>query len=244
MAVRIMTPYFWLNQDQGFPSIDPSTGNLDTFSPRSVWTRNWTFIGERSRDVRANHGGLIRRHGAAGAVLLKNYNGTLPLKAPKNVAVFGNDAGEPTLSSVLNQVIFEHGTLAAGGGSGTGQHTYLVRPLQALQARAKQDDGIVQYWLNNTVIAASNISTLLISRGQPDVCIVMLKTWAREGEDRAHHDVDWNGNDVLEMLRPTAATPLLSHTHRAWTLYLGPTTPMSLRSLPLIFPARRVVTAW
>ena len=198
MVIRIMTPYFYLGQDQNYPSIDPSTANLNTFSPPQTWTRNFTLTGERSRDVRGNHAELIRRHGAAGAVLLKNTNGALPLKAPRNIAVFGNDAGEPTQSSVLNQVNFEYGNLAAGGGSGTGQFTYLVTPLQALQSRAKEDGGLVQYWLNNTLIATSDISTLLIPRAQPDVCIVMLKTWAQEGEDRAHLSVDWDGNGVVE----------------------------------------------
>jgi beta-glucosidase len=198
MVIRIMTPYFWLSQDRNYPSIDPSTADLNTFSPRRTWTRNFTLTGERSRDVRSNHAELIRRHGAAGAVLLKNENGALPLKAPKNIAVFGNDAGEPTQSSVLNQINYEYGTLLAGGGSGTGQFTYLVTPLQALQSRAKEDGGLVHYWLNNTLIAAGDIRTLLIPRGQPDVCIVMLKTWAEEADDRAHLSVDWDGNGVVE----------------------------------------------
>jgi beta-glucosidase len=197
MVIRIMTPYYWLGQDKDFPSVDKSSGDLNTFSPKSTWTRNFTFTGESSRDVRGNHGELIRRHGAAGTVLLKNVNGALPLKAPKNMAVFGNDAGSPVESSVLNQQNFEFGTLSAGGGSGTGQYTYLVTPLQALQARVGKD-GLVQYWLNNTLIAGADIRKLLIPRTMPDVCIVMLKTWAAEGEDRGHLSVDWNGNGVVE----------------------------------------------
>jgi beta-glucosidase len=198
MVIRIMTPYYWLGQDKDFPSVDSSSADLNTFSPRKSWTRNFTFTGTSSRDVRGNHGELIRRHGAAGAVLLKNTNGALPLKAPKNMAIFGNDAGAPTQSSVLNQKDYEYGTLPAGGGSGTGQFTYLVTPLQALQGRVKADGGITQYWLNNTLIAASDIRTLIIPRTMPDVCIVMLKTWAAEGEDRAHLSVDWNGDGVVE----------------------------------------------
>jgi beta-glucosidase len=197
MVIRIMTPYYWLGQDKNFPSVDKSSGDLNTFSPKSTWTRNFTFTGESSRDVRGNHGELIRRHGAAGTVLLKNVNGALPLKAPKNMAVFGNDAGSPVESSVLNQQNFEFGTLSAGGGSGTGQYTYLVTPLQALQARVGKN-GLVQYWLNNTLIAGADIRTLLIPRTMPDVCIVMLKTWAAEAEDRGHLSVDWNGNGVVE----------------------------------------------
>lgn len=197
MVIRIMTPYFQLGQDQGFPTTDPSTGDLNTFSPRNTWTREFNLTGERSRDVRGNHGELIRRHGAAGSVLLKN-TGALPLKAPRNIAVFGNDASDPTQSSVLNQQNFEYGTLSAGGGSGTGQFSYLVTPLRAIQNRAAQEGGLVQYWLNNTLIANSNVSTLVIPRGIPDVCLVMLKTWAEEGADRAHLSSDWDGDGVVE----------------------------------------------
>lgn len=45
-------------------------------------------------DVRDDHADLIRELGAAGIVLLKNTKNTLPLKAPKNIGVFGNDAGD------------------------------------------------------------------------------------------------------------------------------------------------------
>lgn len=197
MVIRIMTPYFQLGQDQNFPTTDPSSADLNTFSPRLKWTREFNLTGERSRDVRGNHAELIRRHGAAGSVLLKN-TGVLPLKAPKNIAVFGNDASDPTQSSIINQADYEYGTLAAGGGSGTGQFTYLVTPLRAIQDRAAQDGGLVQYWLNNTLIANSNVSNLLIPRGVPDVCLVMLKTWAEEANDRAHLASDWDGDGVVK----------------------------------------------
>jgi beta-glucosidase len=198
MVIRIMTPYFQLGQDKDFPSIDPSGADLNTFSPRSSWTREYNLTGEVSRDVRGNHGELIRKHGAAGSVLLKNVDRALPLKAPRNIAVFGNDASDPTKSSVLNQQNYEYGSIFAGGGSGTGQFTYMVTPLRAIQQRAAQDDGIVQFFLNNTLIASSNVSTMLIPRAQPDVCIVMLKTWAEEGADRASLSSDWDGDAVVE----------------------------------------------
>lgn len=198
MVIRIMTPYFQLGQDQDFPSVDPSTADLNPFSPRSTWTREFNLTGEVSRDVRGNHAEIIRRHGAAGSVLLKNVNGALPLKSPKNVAVFGNDASDPTKSSVLNQGDYEYGTIVAGGGSGTGQLSYLVTPLRAIQDRVWKDGGIVQYWLNNTLIAESDIGGLLIPRKQPEVCLVMLKVWAEEAADRAKLSADWNGDGVVE----------------------------------------------
>jgi beta-glucosidase len=116
MVLRIMAPYFQLGQDEDFPSVDPSTADMNTFSPRDTWTREFNLTGEVSRDVRGNHGELIRRHGAAGSVLLKNENSALPLRSPRNIAVFGNGAGEPVRSSVLNQQNYEFGALFAGGG--------------------------------------------------------------------------------------------------------------------------------
>lgn len=196
MVLRILTPYFLLGQDQDFPTVDPSSADLNTFSPRSTWLRDWNLTGDVSRDVRGDHGSLIRKHGAASTVLLKNEKNALPLKAPKSIAVFGNDAGEDT-EGFYNQNDFEFGTLSVGGGSGTGRLTYLVSPLEAIKARASKDNALVQQWLNNTLIVNSNVTDLWVPT-PPEVCLVFLKTWAEEGKDRQHLDVDWDGNEVVE----------------------------------------------
>lgn len=93
MIRRIMTPYFHLRQNE-YPPIDgqtPTVGN-GQFPP---YQQSFT-LGSSDVDVRENHGQLIRELGAAGSVLLKNINKTLPLKAPKTIGVFGNDAGDIT----------------------------------------------------------------------------------------------------------------------------------------------------
>lgn len=196
MITRIMTPYYFLGQDVDYPLIDPDSADLNTFSPRKTWFKTFELNGTRGVDVRADHNVLIRQLGAASTVLLKNVDNTLPLKAPKSVAVFGNDASEDT-QGYYNQVNFEYGTLSVGGGSGTGRLTYLVTPLEAIKAKVKADGGIVQQFLNNTLVATSNISTLVIPT-PPEVCLVFLKTWAEEGADRASLDTDWDGNEVVE----------------------------------------------
>lgn len=196
MIIRIMTPYFHLKQDEGYPTVDPSGADLNTFTPRSSWLKEFNLTGESSRDVRGNHGKLIRKHGAQATVLLKNVDSALPLKAPKSIAVFGNDAGEDTMG-FYNQDDFEYGTLVSGGGSGTGRLTYLVSPLAAITARAKKDGALVQQWLNNTLIATEEMPDLWIPK-TPDVCLVFLKTWAEEAADREHLSVDWDGDDVVE----------------------------------------------
>lgn len=198
MVMRIMTPYFFLGQDENFPKVDPSSADLNTFSPKASWLDDWTaMLGtDRSVDVRAKHAAIIRKHAASSMVLLKNTNATLPLKAPKSIAVFGNDAGDDT-QGLLNQQNFEYGTLTAGGGSGTGRATYIVTPLDAIKAQAQKDGSILQQWLNNTLIATTNISTLAIP-GEPDVCLVFLKAWAEEAADRHTLDLDWRANEVVE----------------------------------------------
>ena len=196
MVARIMTPYYFLGQDVDYPLIDPDSADLNTFSPRDTWFKTFVLNGTRGVDVRDDHNILIRELGAASTVLLKNANNVLPLKAPKSIAVFGNDASEDT-QGYYNQDDFEYGTLSVGGGSGTGRLTYLVTPLEAIKARAKADRSLVQQFLNNTLIATTDISTLTIPE-QPAVCLVFLKTWAEEGEDRVSLDTDWDGNDVVE----------------------------------------------
>ncbi|KAK3900965.1 beta-glucosidase [Staphylotrichum tortipilum] len=211
MIVRIMTPYYALGQDRGFPAVDPSSADLNTFSPRSKWLTEFNLTGPSSRDVRGNHATLIREQGAAAIVLLKNENNALPLKAPKSIAVFGNDAGEDTMGSYSTRN-FEYGTLGAGGGSGTGRFTYLVSPLEAIKARAAQDQALVQSWLNNTLIATTDVTTLWIPK-TPDVCLVFLKTWAEEGGDRTSLNSDWYGNEVVSSVAAKCSnTVVITHS--------------------------------
>ncbi|CZR54957.1 probable beta-glucosidase G [Phialocephala subalpina] len=205
MVTRIMTPYYFLGQDTDYPTVDPSGADLNTFSPRSTWVTNFTLTGPSSRDVRANHSSLIRKLGAASAVLLKNTNNALPLKAPKSIAVFGNDASEDT-QGFYNQVNWEYGTIPVGGGSGTGRLTYLVTPLEAIKRKAAETGALVQQVLNNTLIASQTssggsdtfVTSALLIPALPDVCLVFLKTYAEEGADRTSLDSDWNGNEVVE----------------------------------------------
>lgn len=87
---------------------------------------------------------------------MKNINRTLPLKAPKRIGVFGNDAGDLTNGMsylYFNQVgKYEYGVMATGGGSGSGIFTYVVNPLDAIKQRADFKKTLVQYVLNNTAI--------------------------------------------------------------------------------------------
>jgi beta-glucosidase len=201
MIRRIMTPYYFLGQDQDYPTIDPSGAALNFFAP-STWVDHFVLNGTTNRDVRANHATLIRELGSAGTVLVKNVDNALPLKAPKNIAVFGNDAGDLTGGQYFLNIDVstdsgktEFGTLPVGGGSGTGRFTYVVTPLEAIKTRAQKDGALVQYVLDNANITYQGLWS--VAPAPPEVCLVFLKTWASEGSDRKNLETDWNGTAVV-----------------------------------------------
>ncbi|KAH6722111.1 beta-glucosidase [Leptodontidium sp. MPI-SDFR-AT-0119] len=201
MARRIMMPYFHFGQNVDFPPIDPESGNLNILGV-PPYLDTFTF-GPANVDVREDHAKLVRDLAAAGTVLLKNTNNALPLKAPKNIGVFGNDAGDITNGlytlKFVGEQDYEYGTLPVGGGSGTGRLTYIVTPLDAIKTRAKLDGSLVQYILNNTLLSSPPaIAFGSLAPSPPDVCLVFLKTWAAEGADLTSLLADWNSTAVVE----------------------------------------------
>ncbi|KAJ5660093.1 hypothetical protein N7507_006544 [Penicillium longicatenatum] len=196
MIVRIMTPYFWLNQDRNYPSVDASVGPLNVDSAPDTWLYDWQFTGTSNRDVRGNHSALIRAHGAASTVLLKNEKNALPLRKPRNLIIAGNDAG-PLTQGPDTLGDFEFGVLANSGSSGACRFSYLSNPLEAISARARKDGTLVQSYLNNTQIVDTGLESLAIPQ-HPDACLVFLKSYSSEGEDRSYLELDWNANAVVE----------------------------------------------
>ncbi|KAF2163305.1 glycoside hydrolase family 3 protein [Zasmidium cellare ATCC 36951] len=198
-VLRIITPYFWLGQDKDFPAIDGDTPGTQRTWNTNTYRYNFTY-GPSSVDVRDNHHELIREIGAAGTVLLKNTNNTLPLKSPRNIGVFGNDAADLIdglyFATLTKELGFEQGILPVAGGSGTGRLTYVVTPLEAIKAKVG-NDALVQYVTNNTYITEDQ-GWSIIYPTPPDVCIVFLNTWASEAYDRTTLLVDWNGTAVVE----------------------------------------------
>ncbi|KAL4982698.1 glycosyl hydrolase family 3 N terminal domain-containing protein [Aspergillus falconensis] len=195
MIQRIMLPYFALRQDSNFPTVDPSL-RLSMGAQQGIDLASLGFPAVPARDVRGEHASLIRQIGANGIVLLKNFNNTLPLKSPKNIGVFGNDAPPPTNGIVFEDLYpFEIGTVDIGGGSGTGRHTYLISPLEAVMDKANKLGSRVQYVTNNKILAADDFRSIF---PEPNVCLVFLNTFASEGWDRTEYDLDWNSTLVVE----------------------------------------------
>ncbi|KFZ08204.1 hypothetical protein V502_09489 [Pseudogymnoascus sp. VKM F-4520 (FW-2644)] len=209
MIRRIMMPYYFLGQDKNFPTPDPSAMSV-------LAAQYGVSLGPEipARDVRRDHAKLIRKLGAAGTVLLKNVNSALPLKSPKNIGVFGNDAPDPTdgltifTDGAFNTKTYSYdtgsfdsenygpdiGTLDVGGGSGSGRHSYLISPLEAIKAKAQKTGARVQYLTSNTRLAANDFRSIFPT---PEVCIVFLKTFASESRDRLSFENDWNSTLVV-----------------------------------------------
>ncbi|KAG1742563.1 glycoside hydrolase family 3 protein [Suillus lakei] len=110
MATRIIAAWYFLHQDEGYPATNFHA---------------------------ADHYKLVREIGAAGTILLKNKNGALPLNKPRNMVLFGSDAGPG--KSGPNEFSGQGGSdgiLAMGWGSGTGDFPYLISPLEGIQEPA------------------------------------------------------------------------------------------------------------
>lgn len=200
MVLRVMTPYYFLKQDAGYPGVDGSSEPL-SFFPQANYTHQFALAS--LVDVRDDHAPLIRELGAAGTVLLKNTNGALPLKEPKNIAVLGNDAADFSQGQYSSSGNYDIGTLPVGGGSGTGRFTYVIPPLEAIKARGSSYGALVQYITSNSAIVNGRLSSF--APVPPDVCIVFLKSWASEGDDRATLIAEWDSTAVVE--RTTALCP-------------------------------------
>jgi beta-glucosidase len=132
---------------------------------------------------------LIKKIGEDGAILLKNVNGALPLKAPQSIAIVGEDAGPSPHSDYLCGAFGDacpegsnNGTFALGLGSGYSQPMNLINPLCSIQDRAVKDRSLVRSVLNNTAIA-----DIEATAAQADVTLVFVDARRTRSRDTPAH---------------------------------------------------------
>ncbi|KAG5654869.1 hypothetical protein KAF25_010993 [Fusarium avenaceum] len=200
MAERVLKPYFFLGQNKDFPDLDPSSNAALAVNQFGYKNAQFPITPVPARGVRGHHAKVIRELGAAATVLLKNTNGTLPLKNQADIGVFGNGAPYPTIGSIYfdyedASLSYEMGTLDQGGGSGIVRHTELIAPLDAIRERVRKQGGRVQILLEHPEIIEGKFRSIYPI---PDVCLVFLKAFAAEGQDRESLDLDWNATKVVE----------------------------------------------
>ncbi|CCC09733.1 hypothetical protein SMACR_03290 [Sordaria macrospora] len=174
MATRVLAAWLYAGQDDGaYPPVGVAPGGQ---LPDPV-------------DVQADHADLIREIGAAGTVLVKNVNGTLPLTKPKFLAIYGYDA-------IVKSTPWENpdrygggydvnrgwttfnGTLITGGGSGSSTPPYVVSPFEALSHRVRADRGGMLRWDFHSANPAQQYLNA-------DACLVFINAYASEMSDRS-----------------------------------------------------------
>lgn len=216
MIRNILTPYYYFEQDsKDYPTPDDVSMYVMLIQEASLELGRQIglipegFVFPRGRDVRGDHAKIIREMGAAGTVLLKNVNDTLPLKSPKVIGVFGNDAGDFTNgffrpSSAPESV--DTGTMIIGGGSGTGRAPYVVSPLDAIKAKARETEAQVFYITHNEVLADNDFRGVY---PPPELCLVFQQTFASESFDRTSFELDGNSTAVINNVADFCGTTVV-----------------------------------
>ncbi|KAI1082746.1 glycosyl hydrolase family 3 N terminal domain-containing protein [Whalleya microplaca] len=177
MATRVLAAWYFAGQDEGFPKV----AIYDNLEKHEIV------------DVQNGHGKLIREMGAAGTVLVKNVNKTLPLRKPRFISVFGYDAEVPAspwkaynvfgANNPVNlvpeddvtgthKVTTLNGTVITAGASGSTTPPYVISPFQALQYRIADDGGVIRwdfYSINPTPYWNS------------EACLVFINAYPDEG---------------------------------------------------------------
>ncbi|KAM5539627.1 hypothetical protein V8D89_006736 [Ganoderma adspersum] len=189
MAERIIGAWYLLGQDSDYPDVNFNGWLLNDPATNS------------HVDVQSDHFKVVREIGAASTVLLKNVAGALPLRKPRSIAIIGNDSGPSTRGP--NGYLLQSGddgTLANGWGSGTASFPYLITPLEAIQARAREDHSSVSWFLSNWDLEGAAATAL----GQ-DVALVFANADSGEGAftvdgnegDRSNLTLWGNGDNLI-----------------------------------------------
>jgi beta-glucosidase len=171
MATRILASWYYLHQPNTFP-------------PPAVYSNTQKHF---AVDVQDDHAALIEEIGAAGTVLVKNVNNTLPFKKPKFLCVYGYDAtlkASPWANPARYGGGYEvnagwntlNGTMITGGGSGGSSPPYVVSPFQAIQERITKDRGILRW-----DFFSENPGTPYVNA---EACLVFINAYGSESFDR------------------------------------------------------------
>uniref|UniRef100_L2FD33 beta-glucosidase n=1 Tax=Colletotrichum fructicola (strain Nara gc5) TaxID=1213859 RepID=L2FD33_COLFN len=182
MATRILAAWYYTGQDGAdYPAVGVYS-NLQKHAPV---------------DVQNGHKALIREIGAAGTVLVKNVNGTLPLKSPKFLSVYGYDAALPPSPWA---------STSYGPGFGTDE---INTPFQAIQDRVIADGGIVKWDFYSENPSPAYVNT--------EACFVFINAWASEGYDRPSLKDDFSDNLVNNVAANCPNTIVVLHSAESST---------------------------
>ena len=186
MATRIMAPYYLVEQDQGFPTL-----NLD-------------------RDATGDNYLINRQVGTAGMILLKNTNNILPFNTTtaNNFYIYGAAAGQPDERYENSGSPQHSGALYQGGGSGFVQPTYTIDPLTSLMAKGRDFHLQIRYVTNQNDFSAINNS--FHDRGfSSATCLVFINAFSWEGGDRPDLQALNKGDQLVQTVASNCANTIV-----------------------------------
>ncbi|CAF3530561.1 unnamed protein product [Rotaria socialis] len=186
MIVRVLAPYYLLEQDQGYPSLD-----LD-------------------RDAIGDNYNVNREIGTAGMVLLKNTNNALPFNVmtDKYFFVYGTAAGQSDEGFGAGGSEQHAGALYQGGGSGFVEPTYGIDPLTALLINGRDSHLQMRYITNQNDYQAINDSFNARGFGSAK-CLVFISAWSSEGSDRRDLHALNNGDKLVQTVASRCANTVV-----------------------------------
>ncbi|CAF4438795.1 unnamed protein product [Rotaria sp. Silwood2] len=186
MITRILAPYYLLEQDHGYPSLD-----LD-------------------RDAIGNNYMINRQVGTAGIVLLKNKNNVLPFNVTtdKYFFIYGTAAGQSDEGFSSGGSEQHAGALYQGGGSGFVDPTYGIDPLTSLLMKGRDAHLQIRYITNQNDYRAINDS--FNYRGFDNAkCLVFISAWSSEGSDRNDLHALNNGDKLVQTVASHCANTVV-----------------------------------
>ncbi|CAI6337353.1 unnamed protein product [Periconia digitata] len=183
MVKRILASWYLVGQDKGYPATSFDSWN----------------VGQKT--ITGNHFTNVRSMARDGIVLLKNEGASLPLKAPKSVAVIGLDSiVNPRGANACVDRGCNEGTLIMGWGSGSVEISNLVAPLDAIKAQGQKDGTTVTSSPNDNAQQGASAAQ------NAEVAVVCINANAGEGYitvegnagDRNDLNAWHNGNALVE----------------------------------------------
>lgn len=199
MATRILASFHLLDQEYSYPEASVYTNTQKHFA-----------VDAQSFD----HAELIHQIGAAGTVLVKNVNKTLPFNKPRFLAVYGYDAtvkatpwddylrfgGDYFVNFSWNTL---NGTQITGGGSGSNTPSYVIDPFMAISQRIAKDKGTLRwdFWSENPPSAFVNA----------EHCLVFINSYASESFDRTTLKDTFSDNLVNNVAANCSSTIVVIH---------------------------------
>lgn len=193
MATRVLAGWFITGQNERHPR--PNFNFFDIKDPAT----------NEHIAALAGHGNIARETAAAGTVLLKNKNNTLPLKAPRSISLLGSDAGPDPLGANHwpDRIGVPHGTVGEGWGSSSVEYAYQITPYEAIQARARMNHSSVAWSFDDfdlkyakTVANYTDVAMVFVSSISGEGYGVVPKEPFGSNGDRNNLTL-WNGGEDL-----------------------------------------------